>query len=110
MLLRIKKNAMSLMDSLQSILPKVLNRRGLRTEADASFVVYRAQQWLAVALPRFADALLVTTFSHSTLNISSRHGIASQECQQLLSALQDYLRRECGVKTAPAIRLVRERK
>ena len=98
------------MDSVQNILTKVLHRRGLKTQASASLVTFKAQQWLANALPKFASLLTVDKLQDGTVTISAGHSIAAQECQQILPALRFYLQRECKSERVEEIRLVRERK
>lgn len=95
------------MDSLHSILPKVLRKRGLHVQASASLVTYAAQKWLSSALPHLADAISVTRFSHACLSISCRHSIAAQECLPLLPGLKEYLARECKSLRVDDIRLLR---
>ncbi len=97
------------MDSLHSILPRVLRKRGLHQQASASLVTFAAQKWIHSALPHIADALRVSTFSHASLSIMCKHSIAAQECQPLLPALKEYLAKECRPMLVEEIRLVRER-
>ncbi len=98
------------MDRLQSILPKVLRKRGLHVQADASRVTFCANEWVKTALPRFADVVRVDRFSHAVLQISCSHSIAAQECLPLLPALKEYLQRECKQLAIEDIRLVRKRR
>ncbi len=98
------------MDHLQSILPKVLRRRGLHVQADASRVTFCASQWIRTALPQFADSLTVDKFSNAVLQVSCSHNVAAQECLPLLPALKEYLQRECKRLAIDDIRLVRKRR
>lgn len=98
---------MKAMDSLRSILPKVLSKRGLKTQVEASHAVLLAQQWLERALPSLKGELTVKKLSHATLSIECNHSIASQECQQLLPFLLEYLQRETKNLSVTDIRLVR---
>ncbi len=97
------------MDSLKSILPKVLHRRGLHGQATASHVTHAADAWLRSALPHLIDAFCVEKLSHATLSISCTHGIAAQECTPLLPALREYLARQFPSVTVTDIRLSRSR-
>ncbi|MBI3618994.1 DUF721 domain-containing protein [Candidatus Peregrinibacteria bacterium] len=79
------------MDSLQSVLPKVLRKRGLYAHAQSAQVVHLAQRWLEQALPSFAAFVRVHTLSHATLTIACSHSIAAQECQQVAPMLREFL-------------------
>lgn len=97
------------MDSVQSILPRVLRKRGLHAQVAASTVTFVAARWLKTALPHCADTLLVSTLSHATLSIHCTHSIAAQECLPLLPQLKEFLSRECKGQKIEEIRLVRVR-
>jgi ribosomal protein S2 len=97
------------MDSIHSILPKVLRKRGLHGQAGASHIVFAAQRWLKGALPNFTDFLKVESLTHATLFISSTHSVASQECIPLLPELRAFLMKECeGIKITD-IRIARRK-
>jgi hypothetical protein len=98
------------MDSLRSLLPKVLRKRGLHKQAEASLVVFRAQEWLEKLLPRHGKAIEVGQLSHAVLSIRCSHGIAAQECRHLLPSLRDYLAKECPDAVISEIRLIRSQK
>jgi hypothetical protein len=97
------------MDTLQSILPRVLHKRGLRTQMQACLVTYVAQQWIDAALPQIAEFVRVTKFSHTTLSIQCSHSIAAQECLPLLPALKEYLQKTCPKDALSEILLMRNR-
>ena len=97
------------MQSLRTILPKVLHRRGLHAQAKASLVTYAAQQWLQSALPAFIHMVRAEKLSHATLSISCTHGVAAQECSPLLPLLQDYLQKTFDNVVVREIRIVRTR-
>ena len=97
------------MDSLSSILPKVLHRRGLHGHAVAALATHKAGDWLRAALPHCFEQLHVQSLKDGVLTISADHPIAAQECSPLLPALTEYLQRECkGVKVRE-VRMVRSR-
>lgn len=83
------------MDSLSSILPKVLRKRGLHTHATASLATHKAQEWLHAALPALAAAIAVTTLRDGTLTVRCTHSIAVQEVAQLSEGLLGFLEKEC---------------
>lgn len=95
------------MESVFSILPKVLSRRGLQTSAHASHVVHRAQEWLEGRLPQLRAAVKVEKFDEGTLFVACMHSIAAQECYPLFADLQDFLQRECRFNDIKSIRLHR---
>lgn len=97
------------MDSLSSILPRVLHKRGLHGHAMAAMVTHRALAWLRAALPHCIDQLRVESLTDGVLMISARHPIAAQECMPLLPSLTDYLRRECKGCSLREVRVVRVR-
>lgn len=96
------------MDHIRTLLPKVLNRRGLMKEATASMIVFRAGEWLARELPGFTDFLFARKFQNGELVVATRHSIAAQECQQRTTDLLHYLQQECGHAEVARIRLIRE--
>lgn len=98
------------MDSLRSILPKVLRKRGLHAHAEAAHITLRAQEWIAHALPEVCESLHAKSFSHCVLTLECTHSVIAQECQPLLPALKSYLQREFPQMKLEEIRLVRGRK
>ena len=95
------------MDSLQSLLPKVLNRRGLHKQAQASLVTHHAQEWIRRELPAMQNEILVKHLSNGILTIACTNAIAGQECQMLLPALREYLESECDHRGIADIHLIR---
>ncbi len=95
------------MDSLRSILPKVLKKRGLDKHAQASRVTYLAQLWLEKALPRMKEAIDVKSFTRGVVIIRCKHGIAAQECHHQVSSLLDHLRHECPGLAIDDVQLTR---
>ncbi|MSR87131.1 DUF721 domain-containing protein [Candidatus Peribacteria bacterium] len=97
------------MDSLSSILPKVLHRRGLHKHAVAAMVTHRAFEWLKTAVPHCIDQLHVDSLKDGVLTISTSHPIAAQECMPLVPALTEFLQRECKGASVREVRFVRVR-
>ncbi|MDD4319789.1 MAG: DUF721 domain-containing protein [Candidatus Peribacteraceae bacterium] len=95
------------MDSLRSLLPKVLRRRGLAGQAGASHVTYVAQKWLQEVLPGLAAFMEVRHLKDGVLTIACRNGVAAQECRHLSSRLLDHVRRECPDHAPEEIRLTK---
>jgi hypothetical protein len=98
------------MDTVGSILPKVLRKRGLAAHADAAHITLRAHQWITKALPEVADAVVARSFSHAVLTLEYSHSIVAQECQPMLPALKQYLQREFPKLKLEEVRLLRGRK
>lgn len=84
------------MDSLRSIIPKVLSKRGIATQAHASLLVHKAQEWLLEVLPSLSAELRVQKVQNRVLVIECENSIAAQECAQLSARLLEYLQKECG--------------
>ena len=80
------------MDHIGSLLPKVLAKRGLKKQAQASLMVHKATQWIEKKLPDFSDDVNVLTFRDGILKISCANSIASQECHQISDRLKEHLR------------------
>lgn len=97
------------MDSLSSILPRVLQKRGLHGHAMAAMVTHRAQEWLHAALPHCIAQLHVESLKDGVLTIASAHPIAAQECMPLLPSLTEFLQRECKGCTVREVRMIRTR-
>ncbi len=97
------------MDRLNTVLSKVLQRRGLHGQATASMIVHQAQEWLVNALPQFARDLRVLHIKDGTLAIASANSIAAQECQQVVPLLKEYLIRDCKHAQLESIQIMRER-
>ncbi len=98
------------MDTVGSILPKVLRKRGLAAHADAAQITHRAHQWITKALPEVAEAVTARSFSHAVLTLEYTHSIVAQECQPLLPALKRYLQAEFPAAKLEEVRLLRGRK
>lgn len=96
------------MDSVQSILTKVLHRRGLARHASAARAAFVAERWVRDRLPMFSDAVAVGTCRDGILTVQCSHSVAAQECQQLTPFLLDHLRGECGEGLVSEVRVVRE--
>lgn len=97
------------MDSLSSILPKVLHKRGLHKHAVAALVTHKATEWLTMALPSFLPYFHVDSLKDGVLTISTTHSIAAQECLPLLPGLKEFLGRECTGSAIREVRLIRSK-
>ena len=96
-------------DSLSSILPRVLHKRGLHKHAVAAMVTHKAFDWLRAAVPHCIDQLHVEHLKDGVLTISTTHPIAAQECVPLISGLTEFLHRECKGAAVREVRFVRSR-
>lgn len=98
------------MDSVRSLLPKVLRKRGLYDQAAASLVTFRAQEWLRREFPELGEKLEVTHLKDGTLTIACENGIAAQECRFQLGNLHSFLQQECPDAVISDIRVERMRR
>lgn len=98
------------MDAIGSILPKVLRRRGLHLQADASQITYRADAWLQKTLPTLSAMIRARSLRNAILLIECDHSTVAQECAPLLQPLKSYLQREFPAIAIEEVRLVRGRK
>ena len=93
------------MDHISLLLPKVLRKRGIKDQADASLIVYTATQWLEGKLP----GVRPTKFTTGTLFIEAATSIAAQECYALTQDLLAALQSNFPSITIDRVRILRER-
>lgn len=78
------------MDKVSSLISKVLSKRGLKGEADASFIVHIANEWLHEHSA--SESAIATTYKYGELTVTVSSAIAGQECyaisEDLLLAVQ----------------------
>jgi len=92
------------MDHISALLPKVLAKRGIKGEADASHVVFGASQWLREKSGGLAGAVAATKFTMGTLILEVRSSVVAQECMGLTEELLKSLQ-----KRFPGVRIERIR-
>ena len=98
------------MDKLGTILPGVLQKRGLKDHAQASVVVHLAELWIEKHLPHISASLhAVTLRDGSSLILESTNSIAAQEMMPHLDPLLRYLKSEAPQHALREIRVIRER-
>lgn len=95
------------MDRMFTIIPGVLNRRGLKDHAIGALVVHKAKQWMTKRLPFCADVLHVTKVQDGVLFILCDHSIALQECSGVIPELKEFLAKECPFMPVSEVRIVR---
>jgi len=98
------------MDSVRSVLPKILAKRGLKDHAQAALIVHKAQLFLERVLPTLASEIRVQKMSQGTLIIAVTHSIAAQECQHLMPRLKEHLAKEYPELPVLEIRTIRSGK
>ena len=101
---------MNQMDSIATLLPKVLAKRGIKNEADASFIVFAAEQWLKEQGAERAIAVTATKFTAGTLVLEARSSVAAQECMGYAEELLEHLRKRFPGIAMERIRILRERR
>ena len=97
------------MDHISTLLPKVLRKRGLKDEVDASQITFVAQRWLTESLPDFSEAITVTKYAEKTVFIEVKHSIAAQECYACTDDLLHYLKNKHPGLPIERIRILRKR-
>lgn len=97
------------MDSVRSILPKVLEKRGLHESAKAARVLTLAEAWLQKRFPALSQPRLwhMLHCKNGEVTIAVDHAIAGQEIQLAAPDLQHYLHEQ--VQQSLVVRVVRER-
>ncbi len=95
------------MYSLSSLLPKVLQKRGIKGEVDAALVVHRANLWIQKHLPDFREEIEAWTYREGLLIISTANSIAAQECQSQSHDLLASLHTDFPSMTIEKVRIVR---
>jgi hypothetical protein len=93
------------MDRLSALLPKVLHKRGIKHEADASLVVYHAQKWLKEHDAQ--EGTNVTKLQYGTLFIETLSSVAAQECHGMTNDLLEELQATFPNVTLDTIRILR---
>lgn len=96
------------MDKISKLIPKVLAARGLKSQADASYAVYLAVDWLHTQSVGLAEQCIVTTLKDQTLTVECLHSIALQEMQQKSEDLKAYLNSFEGI-VVRAISIIRSK-
>src|SRR3989344_3244876 len=84
------------MDRISTVLSRVLSRRGLSQEAQASLVVHRAREWITLHAPSLVGGVYVERIVGEDLLLSFDHSLFAQEAQAFLPSLLAFLRSECG--------------
>ena len=82
------------MDHIATLLPKVLRKRGIKDEAEASLVAFTADRWFTAFAPDIVPQVQVTKFMDRTLFLKVESSIAAQECYARNEELLLYLRKE----------------
>lgn len=93
------------MHRLSLLLPKVLHRRGLKDQADASLIVFRANEWLKEY--GASEDILATTLKDGTLLMTVERPVAAQECHALSEDLLLALQKEYPSVLLKNVRIVR---
>lgn len=84
------------MEHISTLLPKVLRKRGIKDEADASLVCFAAERWFGEYAEDLVTKVRVTKFVDRTLFLAVESSIAAQECYARNEELLQYLRTEFG--------------
>ncbi len=95
------------MDRLSSVLPKILQRRGLKQLADASTLILRANEWIAAHMGMQAAVIGARTFADGTLFIEAENGIALSEMSRKADALLTFLKTKIPEIAVQSVRCTR---
>jgi hypothetical protein len=97
------------MQRVGEILQRVLAKRGLKAEADASLLLAKANRWLAEKLGNIAGDAKAVKFKNGELTLEARTSIAVQEAHSLQRELRAHLHRELPTANIEQVRIVRSR-
>jgi len=85
------------MERLSQLIPRVLSKRGLKSQAIASYAVFLATEWLHEHLGDTSKKLSVKSLKDTVLSIESDHPVASQELSQIRESLKSHLNSYEGI-------------
>ena len=97
------------MDKISQLIPKVLEKKGLKDQASASYAVYLAIDWLHAQSGALGEHCIVTTLKDQVLTIECLHSIAMQEIHQKSDDLLSHLNSFCDISVR-SISIIRSRK
>lgn len=89
------------MDRVSALLPKILHKRGIASQAHAALLLHAATHWVSDHLPSLKHTLHPSTFRDGTLTITSDNSIAAQECHRCLPAMLSALKSVKGIEDTP---------
>lgn len=86
------------MESLKDIAKRVLQKRGLKGQADASHIVFRAGMILHELSPALTSDVKMSHAKDGVLFIEVQSSVGMQACREFLPALERKLSEEFGMK------------
>lgn len=95
------------MDKVSALLPKVLRKRGIKDEADASLVVHTANQWLQQQDGILATSVAAMRFAQNTLTFCTQSSVAAAEMHARTSDLLQALRERFPALEIEQVRVLR---
>ena len=96
------------MDHISTLLSKVLHKRGIKHEADASLVVHTANLWIQETMGALENEIRATKYVKPVLVISIHSSVAAQECQGRSDELLSHLQERFPELPIERIRILRE--
>lgn len=96
------------MDHISSLLPKVLQKKGLTSHCEASLIIHHAEAWISSNLHVFQADLRPKKFADGVLVIDCSNSVAAQECHQRAQELLTFLRESVGSDAVSDIRVSRD--
>ena len=88
------------MEKISTLIPRILSKRGLKEEANASYAVHLSIDWLHQQSIGFAEQCIVTTMVNGTLTVECLNSIVMQELHQRSEELKEYLNGIEGISVA----------
>ncbi len=85
------------MDKVSHLIPKVLQRRGLSDDANASYVVFLANEWIEEHLPQCCDHANVASYSAGAVHIEVDTPAMAEELSMVTKVLLQSLNRYEGI-------------
>lgn len=92
------------MDSVASILPRVLKKRGMYEHVTASLLCSHAQKWIDSSLPEYAGRLTAQALKNGQLTVSAKDSAALLGLRKRSTELVDAL--SASIPDSPPVRLL----
>lgn len=96
------------MDRLSLLLPKVLLKRGIKDEANASLVVHATNAWLQEQGGIFATSVAAMKFTTNILTLCTQSSVAAEETRGKTQELKQALMDRLPSVTIETIRIIRK--
>lgn len=85
------------MDRLSSLLPKVLRKRGIQSQAQEALVIHCAKRWFDEHFPPLQGMISVSKYENGVLFIECTEDSALRACHGSFADVIGFLLKETGV-------------